>query len=124
MKKKISSGDAALDSQFDYQAHAPSRDLTIYMAGDYDDAKRVSKLFAFNHKNVCCSITKREYIYCGGYEEGFEIKLINYARRPHRRITHRELGSELAMTLCEELNQLSFTLDFEGQSYYVSRHKD
>ena len=122
--RHLFTGDTELNAKFSTQWTCESRELKIYMAGDYADAKRICKKFAFVHGDVCVSINEKEYIYRGGYEDGFEVTLINYPRKPFSYQKHRNYGSELAMTLCTELHQLSFTMVYDGVAHYCSRFKD
>lgn len=122
--RDLHSSDEFLNTVYDTQRQTESRTLRIYMAGDYEQAKQICRQFTFVKGNVCACVSRRDFIYKGGEESGFMVELINYARKPHQYYVQRQLGIDLGMTLCDELCQLSFTLDFDGTSHYVSRFKD
>ena len=59
-----------------------SHSVSIYIAGNYDDAVRLCKEFCLT--GFCVSIERCAYIYTGGMEDGVRVNLINYARFPAR----------------------------------------
>lgn len=53
--------------------------ISIYLAGDIHDARRVCKNFC--RENKCCvTVSETSYIYPGGEEFGVVVGLLNYPR--------------------------------------------
>ena len=71
--------------------------VKIYMAGDINIAKQVSREFCM--VGLCVNISETDYIYTLGEEVGFCVELINYPRFPtiNNDITNKaaELGDLL-----------------------------
>jgi hypothetical protein len=99
-----------------------SRDVTIYIAGDYERAKETCRKWC--DKGGCVSIWKADYIYTGGEESGLVVRLINYPRFDK---TSNELiaeGLELGEELMVDLHQTSFSVVGPLHTFWVSRRKE
>jgi hypothetical protein len=55
--------------------------VTIHMAGDLGEAKRLLREICY-YAGLCVTISPETFIYTGGEEEGIRIGLVNYPRFP------------------------------------------
>ena len=60
---------------------APSYYYNIWLAGDYDDARRACREFC-SQEGACVTVTPVSYIYTGGEEAGVCVRMLNYPRFP------------------------------------------
>lgn len=99
----------------------------IWMAGDYDDAKRVCREVCAE-KGACYSITPHDFIYSGGEEAGFCVTVLNYPRFPKTPQCLSDETASLAHKLMLRLGQGSYTIEGYGQeknvSIFYSRRKN
>ena len=79
------------------------------MAGDYDTAKAYLRKYV-NQRRFCVTISRTDFIYPGGLEEGIKVRLVNYPRFPSSRDAIDDKTYELAKGLMEELGQLTSLL--------------
>ena len=98
---------------------APSYEFTLYMAGDYDHAKRLLQRYAT--RGECVSITRTDYVYKYGSESGFAVKLIHYPRFQRTQAQLQDVMIEIAQMLLEELGQGSFTITGPEQTLFYDR---
>lgn len=82
----------------------------IHMAGDYNQAQQVLRNYCSNH-GACVSITKTKYIYSGGEEEGFIVRVINYPRFSKSYSVLEGIANSIAYRLMCALNQGSYTIE-------------
>ena len=98
---------------------AVSHNVTIYIAGDLQDAKRSLKAYCAE-EGFCVSLQACEYIYTGGCEEGVKVGLINYPRFVR---TPEELdlkAREIASKLLKDLYQQSCTIVTPAEALWLS----
>lgn len=101
----------------------PTHVIKIYIAGDRSLARQV--LQEYVTKGACVSISKEEYIYTLGKEDGIVVNLINYPRFPRTQDELLDEAIKLARHLIIKLYQGSCTIvDYSGDSYFLSRRKD
>jgi hypothetical protein len=97
--------------------------VLIHMAGDLAQAKHVCREFCLR-VGLCVTITPTTYIYTGGEEEGFTVRLINYPRLPKEPdeilATARLLAGELRVRLCQH----SHTIETPAVTEWVSHRED
>jgi hypothetical protein len=99
---------------------APTIRFDIFIAGDYDLAKKISREWAFE-VGACVTVERVDYVYTGGEEAGVRIGLINYPRFP---TNHEELNAKarsIAEKLMIGLCQLSYSIVGPDQTEWVSR---
>lgn len=89
---------------------------TIHMAGDINHARQICRKFVMS--GACVQVTPCEYIYTGGLETGFTVRIMNYARFPRTDEAILDMASELALLLGEELCQKSYSIETPVHSYY------
>jgi hypothetical protein len=97
--------------------------ISIFIAGDILDAKRILKKYCHEH-GCCVTVTPTEYIYTGGAETGVIVGLINYPRFPS---TPEELTTkavDLAQLLLNGLFQKSVTVQTPAQTLWFSQREE
>lgn len=94
----------------------------IWIAGDYDDARRVCKAFCAS-EGACVTVTKTSFVYTGGEEFGVCVRLVNYPRFPAADAAIWEKAWRLAELLRDGLYQESVLIEAPDQTVWVtSRH--
>jgi len=77
--------------------------VTIFIAGDFNDAKRVCRKFCA--EGLCVTVEPLTFVYTGGAEDGVRVGLINYPRFPATAAaliaTAERLGDALREGLCQ-----------------------
>lgn len=97
-----------------------SYSCTLHIAGSYDVAVQVAKEFSYNH-GICFQITKTQYVYTGGTEDGMTVRLIAYPRFPKPSYVILSEMETFAEILAEKLCQKSYTIeDSTSTKYYES----
>jgi hypothetical protein len=84
--------------------------ITIYIAGDYNQAVQLCRQFTFYH-SLCVTVDPTMYVYVGGAESGVKIGLINYPKYATDTDRLYHLGKELAEYLRKGLCQHSYTIE-------------
>ncbi|QIG68084.1 hypothetical protein EVB55_149 [Rhizobium phage RHph_Y68] len=92
----------------------------ICMAGDINHAKQIIRKYCFE-VGLCVTVEPTTYIYTGGEEEGFRIRLIHYPRFPTDRLEIREKATALGIRLAYELFQTSFSVIGDDNTYWYTR---
>jgi len=96
--------------------------VTIYIAGNYDDAVRACKTHVV--KGFCVSIQPTDYAYTGGFESGVAVTLINYPRFPTAPAAIVKEAKMLAVWLMSSLYQESCTIDCPDTTIWLSNRKE
>ena len=95
----------------------------IYIAGDYDDAVRSCREFCM--EGFCVSVSRMEFVYTMGLEEGVCVKIINYARLPSTDAELSDKAEKLGLKLMGDLYQGSFSIETPtGTKFYSRRESD
>lgn len=89
---------------------------TIHMAGDINHARQVCRKFVMD--GACVQLAPCEYVYTGGMEAGFTCRIMNYARFPADKTTIDDKAERLARMLCQELCQISFSIETPNSCRY------
>lgn len=90
---------------------------TIHMAGDIHDARRICRSFVM--EGACVQLAPCQYVYTGGMEDGFTVRIMHYARFPSHRERLQSQAERLAFALAEKLCQVSFSIESdEDNTYY------
>ncbi len=97
--------------------------VRIYMAGNMEIANHVCRAYTFQ-VGLCVTLTKTEYIYTGGAENGFIVELINYPRFPSDHEKLLELAEGLAEELIQANYQLSYTIMTPKKTFWYSRRNN
>jgi len=95
----------------------------IYIAGDFDKARDICRSFCYD-KGLCVNITKNNYIYTGGEEQGVIVEIINYPRFPSYKEDIDAITYELGIKLRQELCQNSLTIINPDTTYWISNRDD
>jgi hypothetical protein len=99
----------------------PTFSVLIHMAGDLASAQAVCREFCFR-VGLCVTVTPATYIYTGGEEEGFTVRLINYPRFPKEPSELLVTARALAELLRTRLFQHSYTIESPmGMEWSTSR---
>lgn len=100
-----------------------SFDCTIYIAGDYDRAREITRAYC-DMLGDCYAVERTAYVYSKGEEDGVRVTRINYARFPldAEEIVHRVVA--LAEQLRRGLGQESYSIVTPDETHYVSRRKE
>lgn len=91
--------------------------VTLHIAGNFDIARQVAREYTFKH-GACFQLTKVQYCYTGGEEEGLTARVIAYPRFPK---SSEDLFNEMkafADVLAEKLCQKSFTIETKTDTFY------
>ncbi len=102
---------------------ADTVEVSIVMAGDLDDAKRICRKFCFE-EDLCVTVEPTTYVYTGGQEEGVRVGLINYPRFPKNEIFLMNQARLLARTLAEGLFQNSYSVIGPTTTEWFTRRKE
>jgi hypothetical protein len=94
----------------------------IYIAGDFEVAKNICRKYC-NDIPFCVNISKVDYIYTGGEEQGIRVGLINYPRFPMTKDTLKQHAHDIANTLMLGLYQHSYTIVGPDNTEWFSRRK-
>lgn len=97
--------------------------VRIWMAGDYNEARRIVRRFCSN-RGACFAVQQADYIYTGGEEAGICVTLIHYPRFPSTPTALYEKAHDLASLLMDELGQTSFTIDAPDETRWFTRRRD
>lgn len=100
----------------------PSFNCTIYIAGNYDQARQICREHCFD-VGLCVTVKQTTYIYSGGEESGVEIGLINYPRFPCEPDVLKQRAEDLGILLMERLCQQSFTIVSNDETIWYSRRE-
>lgn len=93
----------------------------ICMAGDIDQAVHLIRKHVFK-VGLCVTIDETKYIYTGGMEDGFKIRLIHYPRFETNDVfTIFDKAVDLANLLMVELSQTSYTIITPEKTYWFTR---
>lgn len=98
---------------------APSHECVIYIAGDYDDARRACRDWC--DLGGCVSVQRVDYIYTGGEEAGVSVRLINYPRFPETEAETMRKAQKLARMLMQQLHQSSASIVGPTDTVWLSR---
>lgn len=92
---------------------------TIHMAGDINDARRICRAFVM--EGACVQLTQCQYVYTGGMEDGFTVRIMHYARFPSERERLQSQAERLAALLAEALSQISYSIESDVDCVYYQR---
>lgn len=101
---------------------SPTTQISIYMAGDIESAKRVCREYCFD-KGLCVTVTGTDFIYTGGHEFGIQVGLLNYPRFPTTEKDLTETAMELANILILACCQWTALVVTPGSTHWLSRRK-
>lgn len=97
----------------------PTRTITIYIAGDAAEARRVCRRYCLG-VGLCVTVSDCDYVYTGGSEAGVAVGLLNYPRFPS---TPEELFAKaegLAMALLDGLCQHSVLICADDKTVWIT----
>lgn len=95
----------------------------IYMAGDKSKARFHLQLMAAE-KGMCASVESVDYVYTGGMESGFVVRLINYPRFQSDPKSIKDFAIRIAESLLKGLGQGSCSVVCSDETFFMSRRKD
>lgn len=95
----------------------------IYMAGDVTLCRSILQRMAAN-TGMCVSLEKVGYIYTGGLESGFVVRLINYPRFPANKEDIKNMAGRIAENLLHKLGQGSYTIVYPDETVFMSRREN
>jgi hypothetical protein len=98
---------------------APSYPVSIFIAGDYDEARDICAAFC-NAVGLCVTVTRTAYIYTGGEETGVIVGLINYPRFPSEPGSILQAAKALALELMHKLDQQSVSIQTPDKTHWFS----
>jgi len=93
------------------------------MAGDIHYARHSLQKMAAN-TGMCVSLETADYIYTGGMESGFVVRLINYPRFQSSEKEIKDNAVRIAETLLENLGQGSCSVICSDETIFISRRKN
>lgn len=95
----------------------------IYMAGDMDQCRHELQKMAAS-EGMCVSLESVDYIYTGGMERGFVIRLINYPRFQSFPDEIKRNAVRIAQALLGSLGQGSCSVVCSDETIFISRRND
>lgn len=99
---------------------APSYPVSIFIAGDYDEARRECRKWCMDN-GACVTVTRTSYIYTGGEEFGNLVGFINYPRFPATPAEIEAKAEALGLWLMHGLCQHSYTIQTPVETRWYSR---
>ncbi len=99
-------------------ATAPSTAISIYLAGDYDDARRACR--AFCEEGLCVTVERCAFIYTRGEEAGVKVGLVNYPRFPNTPEALSTTARRLAEHLLTALFQWSVLIVGPAETVWLT----
>ena len=100
-------------------SEVPSYPVSIFIAGDYDEARDACQAFC-DEVGLCVTVTRTTYIYTDGEQEGVIVGLINYPRFPAEPREIWAKAEALGRKLREGLSQESFTIQAPDKTVWFS----
>jgi len=101
---------------------APSRTYRIWIAGDFDTARKIAREYCLT--GFCVSLQRTEYIYTFGEETGICVTILNYPRFPLPQTELQAHAIELGYQLADGLCQGSFSVEGPEETIFVSRRDE
>lgn len=101
---------------------APTFVATIYLAGEYADAKRLCREFVA--EGLCVTVTPTEFIYTDGAESGVAVGILNYPRFPTIPCAIKERAIRLALHLRAGLFQRTALVRFDDETVWLPRESE
>lgn len=99
--------------------NVPTFTATIYIAGDYNQAKRILQKYC--ERGFAVSCTRMDYIYKYGAEAGIAVNIINYPQYPASVADLEKAAREIAQDLLVDLYQGSYTIVFPDETEFHTR---
>lgn len=96
--------------------------VTIYIAGELTDARRICRNVCM--RGLCVTVEPLDFVYTGGAEAGVRIGLINYPRFPAEPEELFVKAEALAITLMEGLYQHSVSIVATDKTVWLSRRPE
>jgi len=101
---------------------APSRTYRIWIAGDFDIARKIAREYCLT--GFCVSLQRTEYIYTFGEETGICATIINYPRFPKTDDELHAHAMSFGYQLADGLCQSSFSVEGPEETIFVSRRDE
>ena len=101
------------------RASAPSFPVSIFVAGNQDEARRICRQFC-DEEGLCVTVTPTAYVYTGGEEAGVIVGLINYPRFPKGPSEIVQTATLLALELMHKLEQESVSVQTPDETLWFS----
>lgn len=109
-----------MDARFVKWVESPTHWCNIYGAGDLNTVKLACQEFCLAG-GLCVTVTPSTYIYCGGLEEGYCVRLINYPKYP---TTHEKLiavAKRLGITILNKTFQHSVLVQTSSSTFWYTK---
>ncbi len=91
----------------------------IWIAGEYEHACGILQEYVI--RGECVSVTKVDYIFKYGREQGICVSLVNYPRFPRSQERLKKIAHEIADTLLNKLGQGSYMISGPDEHFYYDR---
>ena len=93
--------------------------ISIYVTGDESVIRKWLQHYVM--RGLCVTLSKTEYIYTYGNEDGWVVGLINYPRYPSDYDSLLLLANEIAVGVMEETATGSSTIVTDKETIFISR---
>ena len=93
--------------------------ISIFIAGNYDRAVSSARQYC-DKVGLCVTVTKTNYVYTDGSEEGVIIGLINYPRFPKKEFDLLDHATAIGNKLLKDLGQKSFSIQTPHDTIWYS----
>lgn len=107
-------------SKFTYKTQAPSHEVKIFIAGNYDRIEKVCSDYV-TEVGLCVNVKRTNYIYTYGEQSGAEIGIISYPKFSPELTESMDNAKMLCERLMDECNQKSATILTNKIALYVER---
>jgi hypothetical protein len=101
----------------------PSYTVTVYVAGDVQDARQSLRRQCFD-EGLCVTVTPTTFIYTAGAEEGVAVGFVNYPRFPKTPEQIEARAKQVAERLMEDLCQWSALLVGPTRTTWLTRRPE
>ncbi len=106
-----------------FKTSEPTWYANIWIAGDYEDAVATCENFC-NLDPTCVTITKTNYVYTNGSQEGVCVRMIQYPRFPTEVSMLEAQAKRLAHALFLGLGQDSYSIEFPDTTVWFSNRPE
>jgi hypothetical protein len=111
------------DEQKTQLVTAPTYTVTVYVAGNVQDAERSLRRQCME-EGLCVTCTPTTFIYTGGAETGVAVGFVNYPRFPRENWAIYRRAVQVAEQLMNDLYQTTALVVAADNTQWLTRRKE